>query len=92
MPFRDAANHPLAYSHLADRMVSTWSSEWARQCEVDTLLAMSPPQRSRFINGSGAPEDGRDGRPLATIRGQASVDALKADLERMEAILRDMRN
>lgn len=83
---------PLVWSHLAGRMVSTWSEEWARQCEVDTLLAMPAAKRLRFINGSGVPEDGRDGRPLATIPGQASVDALKADLERMEQILRTRAN
>ncbi|WP_432212063.1 DUF7696 family protein [Bosea vestrisii] len=79
-------------SHLAGREVSTWSNEWARQCEVDTLLAMTLPRRLRFLNGSGNPEDGRDGRPLATIRGQAGANSLKADLERMEQILRQRAN
>ncbi|AZO82127.1 hypothetical protein B5U98_22550 [Bosea sp. Tri-39] len=82
----------MAYSRLAGRDVSTWSSEWARQCEVDTLLAMPAGQRLRFLNGSGRPEDGRDGRPLSAIRGQAGADALKADLERMEQILRTRSN
>lgn len=68
MPFRDPANHPLAWSHLAGRMVSTWSGEWARQCEVDTLLAMPAAKRLRFINGSGVPEDGRDGRQVRARR------------------------
>jgi hypothetical protein len=86
------ATAPLAFSHLAGPEVSNWSNEWARQCEVDTLLAMPAAQRLRFLNGSGNPEDGRDGRPLAAIRGQAGADALKADLERMEQILRGRRN
>lgn len=30
MPFRDTAKHPLAWSHLAGREVSTWSEEWMR--------------------------------------------------------------
>ncbi|WP_442859483.1 hypothetical protein [Bosea sp. Tri-49] len=53
---------------------------------------MPAAQRLRFLNGSGNPEDGRDGRPLVTIRGQAGADALKADLERMEDILRTRPN
>ncbi|RXT43087.1 hypothetical protein B6S44_28910 [Bosea sp. Tri-44] len=78
----------VVFSHLAGREVSTWSSEWARQCEVDTLLAMPAGQRLRFLNGSGRPEDGRDGRPLEAIRGAAGAATLKADLDRMEEILR----
>lgn len=78
----------MVFSHLAGREVSTWSTAWARQCEVDTLLAMPLPRRLRFLNGSGNPEDGRDSRPLDTIRGPAGVASLKADLERMEEILR----
>ncbi|KRE15667.1 hypothetical protein ASE66_12540 [Bosea sp. Root483D1] len=77
----------MVFSHLAGREVSTWSSEWVRQCEVDTLLAMPLPRRLRFLNGSGNPEDGRDGRPLEAVRGPAGAAALAADLERMEQIL-----
>jgi hypothetical protein len=87
MSYNSPANRPTAYSALAGSEVSTWSGEWQRQCEVDTLLAMPPAQRARFFNGSGDPNDGRDGRPLEAVRGQAGVATLKADLERMEAIL-----
>jgi hypothetical protein len=86
MTTRDLDNHPMAWSALAGREVSTWSSEWARQCEVDTLFAMPPAQRARFFNGSGNPND-RDGRPLEAVRGPAGVAALKADIERMEQLL-----
>ncbi|MGX1786107.1 DUF7696 family protein [Bosea sp. NPDC055332] len=82
----------MVFSRLAGTEVSTWSSEWAQQCEVETLLAMPPARRLCFINGSGSPEDGRDGRPLASIRGQAGADSLKTDLERMEQILRTRTN
>jgi hypothetical protein len=88
MTTRDLDNHPMAWSALAGREVSTWSGEWQRQCEVDTLLAMPPAQRARFFNGSGDPNDGRDSRPLEAVRGPGGVAALKADLERMEEILR----
>ncbi|WP_257791812.1 MULTISPECIES: hypothetical protein [unclassified Bosea (in: a-proteobacteria)] len=37
----DRATALLVFSHLAGREVSTWSSEWARQCEVDTLLVVT---------------------------------------------------
>lgn len=88
MTTRDLDNHPMAWSALAGREVSTWSGEWQRQCEVDTLLAMPPAQRVRFFNGSGDPNDGRDGRPLEAVRGPGGVAALKDDLARMEQILR----
>ncbi|AZO82011.1 MULTISPECIES: hypothetical protein [unclassified Bosea (in: a-proteobacteria)] len=52
------------------------------------LLAMPAGQRLRFLNGSGRPEDGRDGRSLEAIRGAAGAASLKADSDRMEEILR----
>lgn len=82
-----------AYSPLAGREVGTWSPEWQRQCEVDYLLSLSLDRRMRIIDGVPGQSGGdRDSRPMSSIRGQAGVETLKADIERMERILTAARN
>lgn len=77
---------PLQFLHLVGR--EDWSSEWARQCQMNTLLRMSPAQRLRFLKGSAMRRMGATAGRSPRFHGQAGAHSLKADLERMEEIVR----
>ncbi len=79
-----------AYSHLAGREVPTDSEEWRHECEVATVLALSPSQYARFFDGWTNAEGRRD-RSLAEMRGPEAVERLKADVVRLDELRRAAR-
>lgn len=56
MTTRDLDNHPMAYSRLAGREVSTWSEEWKHECEIAYLARLSPEKLRRCSTACRAPK------------------------------------
>lgn len=81
MPFRDPANHPLAWSHLAGREVSTWSEEWKHECEIAHLASLPPGKHNELLDGVTGSAD-RDQRGIKGALGEAAVAKLRAEIER----------
>ncbi len=85
MPTRDIANHPLAWSHLAGREVSTWSEEWKHECEIAYLAGLPPPKLSVMLEGVAGSTD-REERGIKGVRGEAAVAALRVEIARYKQI------
>ncbi len=57
MTTRDLDNHPMAYSRLAGREVSTWSEEWKHECEIAYLARLSPEKLRAMLYGVQGAQD-----------------------------------
>ncbi len=80
MPF-PPHNPPHVFSVLAGREVSTWSEEWKHECEVRFLAGLPLGDRNRALDGE------KDGiRGMKSIRGEAAVAHLRAEIDRYAAL------
>lgn len=80
-------SHPTAFSHLAGREVSTWSEDWRHECEVNAVLAMTPDQRRAFLEGTTEPRQ----TGVVQVRGQAAVERIREDMQRLAEMRRAKR-
>lgn len=81
MTIRDLDNHPMAYSRLAGREVSTWSEEWKHECEIAYLARLSPEKLRAMLHGvQGGAGDEASG--IKQKRGDAAVSQLVSEIER----------
>jgi len=81
MTTRDLDNHPMAYSRLAGRDVSTWSEEWKHECEIAYLAGMKPAKLRDLLYGV----QGGEGESVSGIkhkRGDAAVAQLLNEIDR----------
>lgn len=70
------ADAPVAFSILSGRMVSTWSEEWKRECEVRYLAELPLPRRNEAL-------DGTEGlRGMRQLRGDAAVAEMRTLIDR----------
>ncbi|AOO80991.1 DUF7696 family protein [Bosea vaviloviae] len=65
-------------------MISTWSEEWKRECEVAYLLSLPLPQRNALLDG--VTGGSHDERGIKRTRGVAEVAALRAQIARLAEI------
>lgn len=78
---RDLDNHPIAYSRLAGREVSTWSEEWKHECEIAYLAGLKPDKLRAMLYGvQGAQDESASG--IKQKRGDAAVAQLVSEIER----------
>jgi hypothetical protein len=75
----------FTWSDLAGREVSTSSEEWRLECEVAYLLSLPLPKRNAMLDGISGSTD-RDARGIKSIRGEAAVAALRAQIQRLSEI------
>lgn len=78
-----------AWSHLAQKEVSTWSEEWKHECEVRTILRMSPTERKQFFNG--IPGD-NSMKGVIALRGKEVADRLHNDMYELKERLDEAKN
>ena len=81
MPTRDLDNHPMAYSRLAGREVSTCSEEWKHECEIAYLARLTPEKLRGMLYGVQGGE-GEGARGIKHHRGDAAVAQLVSDIAR----------
>lgn len=78
-----------AISEFTGQPVDTFSEEWRHECECRALLAMpSREARNRFLNGY-TDHAGKKRPGVLTFRGQAGVDRLRNDAEKLFYLRRD---
>jgi hypothetical protein len=82
VPTRDRANEPMAFSLLANRMVSTWSEDWRHECEVAYLLDLPEKKRREMIDGIPGTTDS-ESKGIRGKRGEAQAAFLWGEVDRL---------
>jgi len=85
MPIRDLDNHPMAFSLLAGREVSTSSEEWRHECEVAFLLDMTSERRRVMLYGIKGAE-GDEGKGIQHHRGPVATAQLASEVDRLKEL------